>query len=137
MPLFDKFVPQRYNFFEYYADFPDIFLFHFPLFILLPASFYFHHFLHLPIQLKIVGPDAICLLKAYPSATVCRTRGVRFILVGGYGVQHVVVHFLSLSNVQPTPIGEHAPHPFQRAVLEPLHPHMGANYLCHKDADSR
>lgn len=94
MPLFDKFMPQRYNFFEYYADFLDIFPFTSPPFILSSASFYFHHFhhfLHLPNQQKIVSkqiPNAIRLLKSYPSAMVCRTRGVRFIVVEGYGVQH-------------------------------------------------
>lgn len=83
--------------------------------------------------------------KSYPSATVCRTRGVRFIIIEGYDFvktqwfdgEFFMPSFLSLSNVQPTAVGEHAPHPFQGAIPKPLHPHVGADYLCQEDADSR
>ena len=83
--------------------------------------------------------------KSYPSTTMCRTRGVRFIVIEGYDLvktqwfngEFFMPSFLSLSNVQPTAVGEHAPHPFQGAIPKPLHPHVGADYLCQEDADSR
>lgn len=73
----------------------------------------------------------------YPRGTLHRSRGVRF----GQNtvVQWRIFHasFLSLPNVQPTAVGEHAPHPFQGAIPKPLHPHVEADYLCQEDADSR